>query len=159
MLKERAFAIGERLRQFGHPHPATVLVDQSRNIVATAPTARFAYVIPKAPQTDSQGDSRIAVMLIQGGVEDSRHAVSSQIARGLFGRGASGFGPAVEDRQPEPTASVTGGGPRRHGPWPGGEDRGHGPADLARLGPPLQRVGAGGPDRQLDGWPQTAPVG
>jgi hypothetical protein len=27
-------------------------------------------LIPKAPQTDSQGDSRIAVMLIQGGVED-----------------------------------------------------------------------------------------
>src|SRR5271170_8519959 len=104
------------------------------------------------------GDSRIAVMLIQGGVEDSRHAVSSQIARGLFGRGASGFGPAVEDRQPEPTASVTGGGPRRNGPWPGGEDRRYGPPNAPRLGPSLQRLGSAGPHRQLDGGSQTSPI-
>ena len=40
--RTRLRAIGERLRQLGHPHLATVLVDQSRNIVATAPTV-FAY--------------------------------------------------------------------------------------------------------------------
>jgi hypothetical protein len=31
------------------------------------------------------GDSRIAAMLIQGGMEDLRHAISGEIARGLFG--------------------------------------------------------------------------
>jgi hypothetical protein len=33
-------------------------------------------IIPKVLPADSWGDSRIAAMLIQGGVEDLRHAVS-----------------------------------------------------------------------------------
>src|ERR1700684_4721260 len=41
----------------------------------------------------------------------SRHGFSGEIARGLFGCGASGVGPAVEERQPEPAASVVGCGP------------------------------------------------
>jgi transposase len=45
------------------------------------------------------GDSRIAAGLIQVGAGGSRHAISGEIARGLFGRGASGVGPAVKDRQ------------------------------------------------------------
>ena len=60
---------------------------------------------------------------------DSPHAISGQIARGLFGRRASGVGPAVEERQPEPAASVAGCGPGRHGPGLGGEDRRDGPPD------------------------------
>ncbi len=60
-------------------------------------------------------------------------------------------GPPVEGRQPEPTASVVGSGSRRNGPRGGGEDRRHGPPDAARLGSPLQRLGSGGPHRQLDG--------
>ncbi len=62
-------------------------------------------------------------MLIEGGVEDSRHAISGQIARELFGGGASEARPSVEGRQPEPAASVVGGGPGRDGPRLGGEDR------------------------------------
>jgi hypothetical protein len=107
----------------------------------------------------THGDSRIAAMLIQGGVEDLRHAVSSQIARGLFGRGASGVGPALEDRQPEPAASVAGCGPGGNGSGRRGEDRGHGPPDLARLGPSFQRLGSGGPHRQLDRRPQAPSIG
>jgi transposase InsO family protein len=42
-------------------------------------------VIPKAAPADSYGDSRIAAGLIQGGAAGSRHAISGQIARGLFG--------------------------------------------------------------------------
>ena len=46
------------------------------------------------------GDSRIARGMIQGGMEDLRHAVSGAIARGLFGRGASpAFARALGDRQ------------------------------------------------------------
>src|SRR5579863_7705415 len=98
-------------------------------------------------------------MLIQGGVEDLRHAISGQIARGLFGRGASQTCPAVEGRQPEPTAVVAGCGSGRDGPRLGGEDRRHGSPDLARLGPSLQHVWSGGPYRQLDGGSQASPVG
>ena len=95
-------------------------------------------------------------MLIEGGVEDSRHAISGQIARELFGGGASEARPSVEGRQPEPAASVVGGGPGRDGPRLGGEDRRrrsaakiggedrrHGPADAARLVSSLQRLGRG----------------
>jgi hypothetical protein len=39
-------------------------------------TALLDRLIPKALLADSWGDSRIAAMLIQGGVEDSRHAFS-----------------------------------------------------------------------------------
>jgi len=105
------------------------------------------------------GDSRIAVGLIQGGAEDSRHAFSGEIATGLFGRGASGVGPTVEDRQPEPAASVAGCDQGWNGSRRRGEDRGHGPPDLARLGPSLQRLGSAGPHRQLDGGSQASPFG
>ena len=88
-------------------------------------------------------------MLIQGGVEDLRHAIGGQIARGLFGEGASGVGPAIEGGQPEPTASVAGCGQGWNGSGIGGEDRWHGSADLARLGPSLQRLGSTG---LIDNW-------
>ena len=39
------------------------------------------------------------------------------------------------------------------------QDRRHGPPDAARLGPSLQRLGSGGPHRQLDGGSQASPVG
>jgi hypothetical protein len=42
-------------------------------------------IIPKALLADSWGDSRIGAMLIQDGMEGSRHAISGEIARGLFG--------------------------------------------------------------------------
>src|ERR1700691_5407971 len=118
---------------------------------------RSGQLIPKAPLSDSY--SRIASGLIQVGAEDSRHAISGQIARGLFGEGASGVGPVVEGCQPEPAASVAGRGPRRDGPRLGGEDRGHGPANATRLGPALQRFGSGRPHRQLDGGSQASPFG
>ena len=44
-----------------------------------------ARLIPKALLADSWGDSRIVAGLIQDGMEDLRHAISGQIARGLFG--------------------------------------------------------------------------
>src|SRR6185437_6890953 len=90
-------------------------------------------LIPKALLADSLGDSRIEAMLIQDGMEGWRHAISGQIARGLFGEGASGVGPEVEGRQPEPAASVAGCGQGWNGSGIGGEDRRQ--ADLARLGP------------------------
>ena len=58
---------------------------------------RSAAIIPKAPLAELMGASRITAGAIQGGAEDLRHAVSSKIARGLFGSGASGAGPEVED--------------------------------------------------------------
>src|SRR5271170_6377560 len=93
------------------------------------------------------GDSRIAAGLIQVGAGDSRHAVSGQIARGLFGGSASDAGPSVEGRQSEPAASVAGGGPRRNGPRLGGKDWRHGPPDVARLGPSLH---VSGPEGLID---------
>jgi hypothetical protein len=45
----------------------------------------IAEIIPKALLADSWGDSRIGAMLIQDGMEGSRHAISGPIARGLFG--------------------------------------------------------------------------
>src|ERR1700743_4018903 len=98
-------------------------------------------------------------MLIQGGVEGLRHAISGQIARGLFGEGASGVGPAVEGRQPEPTASVAGCGQGWNGSGIGGEDRWHGSPDLARLGPSLQRLRSPGAGPQTDGGAPTPAVG
>src|SRR3984957_3120637 len=47
----------------------------------------------------------------------------------------------------------------REGPGLGGEDRRDGPPDAARLGPSLQRVGFGGPRRQLDGGSQASSFG
>ena len=82
-----------------------------------------------------------------------------QIARGLFGGGASGACAPIEGREPKPAASVAGGGSRRDGPRISRQDRRHGPADASRLGPSLQRLGAGRPFRQLDGRSQASPVG
>jgi hypothetical protein len=61
-------------------------------------------IIPKAVLSDSHGDFRIGAGVIQVTREDSRHAFSGQIARGLFGGGTARAGPPVEGRQPEPTA-------------------------------------------------------
>ena len=51
---------------------------------------RFALICPKKLYQrpgwlTHAGDSRIAAGLIQVGAGDSRHAISGQIARGLFG--------------------------------------------------------------------------
>src|SRR5271154_3527494 len=116
-------------------------------------------IIPKAPLTDSRRGFPRGEISDSIGAGDSRHAISGEIARGLFGRGASGVGPAVEERQPEPAASVAGRGPGRHGPKLGGEDRRNGPPDAARLGPSLQRLGSGRPHRQLDGGSQASHFG
>jgi transposase len=62
---------------------------------------------------------------------------------------AWGAGPTVEGRQPDPAASVACWGSGRDGPAIGGEDRRHGPADAARLGPSLQRLGTEG---LIDNW-------
>src|SRR6202453_2192420 len=86
-------------------------------------------------------------------------AVWGEIARGLFGCRASGVGPAVEERKPEPTAVVAVGDRRRDGSLRSGQDRRNGPPDAARLGPSLQRVGSGGPRRQLDGGAQASSFG
>src|SRR5277367_1642519 len=105
------------------------------------------------------GDSRIAAGLIQVGAEDSRHAIRGQIARGLFGRRASDVGPAVEERQPEPAASVAGCGQGWNGSGRRREDRRYGPPNAPRLGPSLQRCRARGTVRQLDGGSQASPFG
>ena len=101
------------------------------------------------------GDSRIAAGLIQVGAEDSRHAISGQIARGLFGRRASDVGPAVEERQPEPAASVAGCGQG----WAAvrdGMDRGAaakiGGMDRQTLRDWVPRFNAAGPEGLFDNW-------
>jgi hypothetical protein len=73
------------------------------------------------------------------GAGDSRHAISGEIARRLFGERASHARSRVEGRQPEPSSSVAGCGSRWNGPRGGGEDRRHGSPDAARLGSSLQR--------------------
>ena len=45
--------------------------------------------------------------------EDSRHGISGEDADGLFGGGASPAGQGLEGRQPEPAASIAGGGQGR----------------------------------------------
>src|SRR6202140_696789 len=89
------------------------------------------------------GDSLGAKFLTLWELEDSRHASSSEIARGLFGRGASGAGPAVQGRQSEPAASVACGGSRRNGSRGGGPDWGDGSPDLAGLGASVKAAWAG----------------
>ena len=88
-------------------------------------------VIPKAPPARLTGDSQGGRFLTPLARGDSRHAISGQIARGLFGPGASDVGSAVEDGKPEPSSSVAGRGSGRDGPGGGGEDRRHGSADAA----------------------------
>src|ERR1700678_832738 len=120
------------------------------------PVLILRQIIPNALLADSLGG-----FPNRGGADSSwrggsRYGFSGEIARGLFGCRASGVGAAVEERQPEPAASVAGCGPGWHGPRLGGEDRRNGPPDAARLGPSLQRVGSGGPRRQLDGGSQAS---
>src|ERR1700722_2617695 len=115
-------------------------------------------VIPKAPLTDSRRGFPEGEISDSFGAGDSRHVISGEIARGLFGGGASGVGPAVEDRPREPSASVVGCGQGWNGSGRRGEDRRHGSADAARLGSSLQRFGAGGPHRQPDGRSQASLV-
>ena len=61
------------------------------------------------------------------GAGDSRHAISGEIARRLFGGRASHARSPVEGRQPEPSSSVAGCGSRSNGPGAaakiGGMDR------------------------------------
>ena len=113
-----------------------------------APTIQT-YILSKGSAGWLMGGSRIGAGLIQGGMEDSRHVISGQIARGLFGRGASGVGPAVEDGQPEPAASVAGCGQGWTGPAIGGEDQRHGPPDLRDW---VHRFNASRPEGLIDNW-------
>ncbi len=76
------------------------------------------------------------------------HAISGEIARGLFGRGDSGVGPAVEGRQSEPAASVAGRCPGLDGSRIGGADRRDRSPDVAWLG----RFNASGPEDLFDNW-------
>jgi branched-chain amino acid aminotransferase len=114
-------------------------------VVVSPPRGVLEGIIPKAPPADSRWGFPRAGFSDSMAREDSRHAISGQIARGLFGRGAARAGPPVEERQPEPPASLVGRGSERDGPRRSGEDRGHGPTDAAGLDPSLQRFGAGGP--------------
>src|ERR1700719_4512234 len=94
----------------------------ARSHPAHEPHSRITQsVIPKAPLTDSRRGFPEGEISDSFGAGDSRHVISGEIARGLFGGGASGVGPAVEDRQPEPSASVVGCGPG----WNGSGGRGH----------------------------------
>src|SRR6476661_10750281 len=115
-------------------------------------------IIPKAPLTDSWRGFPQGEISDSFGGGDSRHAISGEIARRLFGGRASHARSPIEGRQPEPSSSVAGGGSRWNGPGGGGEDRRHGSPDAARLGSSLQRFGAGGPHRQPDGRSQASPV-
>ena len=90
-------------------------------------------MIPRAPLTDSRRGSPEGEISDCFGAGDSRHVISGGIGRGLRGGGASGVGPAVEDRQPEPLASVVGCGQGWNGSGGRGEDRRHGSADTARV--------------------------
>ena len=66
-----------------------------------------------------------------------------------YGRGASGVGPTVEDRQPEPAASVAGCGPGGNGSGRRGEDRRDG---RQTLGDWVHRFNASGPEGLIDNW-------
>ena len=90
----------------------------------------------------------------------SRHGFSGGIARGLFGCRASGVGPAVEERQPEPTAVVAGGDPATG--WIVAKRPGSAAWTARRCADWVHRfngVGSGGPRRQLDGGSQASSFG
>jgi transposase len=101
--------------------------------------------------------------LIQIGAEDSRHAFSGEIARELFGRGASGVGPALEGRQLQLGASVAGcgrgwnesgrcGEHPRHGPSePCDWTEGHKPRLSTEQLAQFAQIVEAGPDREEDG--------
>ena len=91
---------------------------------------------PKALLADSRwGFPNRGGMLIQVGAGGfapchQRSDCERTIRRRSFGRA----GPAVEGRQPEPTASVAGCGSGRNGSRIGGEDRRHGSPDACATG-------------------------
>src|SRR5664279_1808133 len=91
----------------------------------------------------------MGAMLIQDGMEDLRHAISGQIARGLFGGGASGARSAVEGRHSEPASFVAGG-------VRDGMDRGAaakiGGMDRQTLRDWVHRFNACGPEGLFDNW-------
>src|ERR1700691_6501920 len=87
------------------------------------PVLILRQIIPNALLADSLGG-----FPNRGGADSSwrggsRHGFSGEIARGLFGCRASGVGAAVEERQPEPAASVAGCGPGWHGQRRSRQDR------------------------------------
>src|SRR5271154_1041180 len=95
------------------------------------------------------GDSLGAKFLTLCGSEDSRHACSGEIARRLFGRGATRSGQALQGRQSEPAASslaaVRDGMDRGEAAKIGGMDR-------QTLRDWVHRFNAAGPDGLFDNW-------
>jgi hypothetical protein len=73
-------------------------------------------IIPTALTADSWWDSRPGGSVILWRGEGSRHGISGEDADGLFGGGASPAGQGLEGCQPEPAASVAGGGQGREEP-------------------------------------------
>ena len=104
-------------------------------------------LIPKAPLTDLRRGFPRGEISDSFGAGDSRHAISGEIARRLFGGRASHARSPIEGRQPEPSSSVAGCGSRWSGPGGGGEDRRRGSPDAARLG---HRFNASGPEGLID---------
>ena len=96
-----------------------------------------------------EGDSLGTSFLDSLGAEDLRHAISGEIARGLFGRGASGVGPAIEggnqSRRLLSLAAVRDGMDRGSAARIGGMDR-------QTLRDWVHRFNAAGPDSLIDNW-------
>ena len=76
-------------------------------------------------------------------------ASAVSLREGLLGFRAAAACGGDEECEPESAASVVGCGSGRHEPDAGGPDRRDGPADVARLGPPVQRARPGWPSGQL----------
>ena len=95
------------------------------------------------------GIPEFGAMLIEGGVEDLRHASSGEIARGLFGEGASGVGPASKDvnqsRRLLSLAAVRDGMDRGSAAKIGGMDR-------QTLRDWVHRFNGSGPQGLIDNW-------
>src|ERR1700678_2187946 len=114
------------------------------------PVLILRQIIPNALLADSLGG-----FPNRGGADSNwrggpRHGFSGEIARGLFGCRASGVGPTVEERQPEPAASVAGNGSGLEGlvdNWTEGPKPRLSADQLAEL---AQMIEAG-PDREKDG--------
>src|ERR1700678_3836209 len=105
------------------------------------------------------GDSRISAGVIQIGGEDRsmasavrlREDYSASELRALARRSKN----VNQSRRLQSLAAVRDGMDRGSA----AEARRDGPPDAARLGPSLQRVGSGGPRRQLDGGSQASSFG